>query len=97
MGKPTLPFSPAELGPRLLPVDVPWMTSEALRALAAQVAVPQTGPLPGAYTKAMLPELEGRVARGDLSLRGVNPRVVELEEGLLVNVNTPAELAEAAR
>jgi hypothetical protein len=45
----------------------------------------------------MLPELEGRVARGDLSLRGVNPRVVELEEGLLVNVNTPAELAEAAR
>ena len=38
------------------------------------VAVPQTGPLPGAYTKAMLPELERRLVDGDFSLRGVNPQ-----------------------
>nr|MBA3381934.1 molybdenum cofactor guanylyltransferase [Actinomycetota bacterium] len=61
----------------VLPVDCPLVTPEALRSLAEAVAVPQTGPLPGAYTKAMLPELESRVARGELSLKGVNPNVLE--------------------
>jgi molybdopterin-guanine dinucleotide biosynthesis protein A len=77
----------------VLPVDCPLVTSAVLRALAEAVAVPQTGPLPGAYAKAMLPELERRLADGRLSLRGVNPRVLELDERLLANVNTPAELA----
>ena len=76
----------------VLPVDCPLVTSEALRALGEAIAVPQTGPLPGAYAKSMLPELEARLAAGDYSLRGVNPRVLELAERLLVNVNTPAEL-----
>ena len=80
----------------VLPVDCPLLTPDALRALARAVAVPQTGPLPGAYTKAMLPELESRVARGELSLRGVNADVVELEDALLHNVNTPSELLVAA-
>jgi len=80
----------------VLPVDCPLVTPEALRSLAEAVAVPQTGPLPGAYTKAMLPELESRVARGELSLKGVNPNVLELDESLLANVNTRMELMTAA-
>jgi len=79
-----------------LPVDCPLMTPEALRALAEARAVPQTGPLPGAYTKAMIPELEARIARGELSLRGVNPNVFSLQERLLLNVNTRLDLAAAA-
>ncbi len=80
----------------VLPVDCPLVTSDALRSLAEAVAVPQTGPLPGAYSKAMLPELEARVARGELSLRGVNPNVLELDQSLLENVNTRMELMTAA-
>ena len=80
----------------VLPVDCARFTPAALRALADAGAVPQTGPLPGAYTKAMLPELESRAARGELSLRGVNPRTLELDERLLANVNTRLELLEAA-
>ena len=76
----------------VLPVDCPAMTAEALRALGAACAIPQTGPLPGSYSKAMLPELEARLATGEYSLRRVNGRVLELEERLLANVNTPAEL-----
>jgi aminoglycoside 6-adenylyltransferase len=79
-----------------LPLDCPLVTPELLRALAEERAVPQTGPLPGAYERALLPELERRVAAGELSLRGVNPRVLELSEKLLVNVNTPMELVAAA-
>ena len=40
----------------------------------------------------MLPELERRLVDGHFSLRGVNPQVLELDERLLANVNTPAEL-----
>lgn len=79
-----------------LPVDCPLMTRDALRALGDAVAVPQTGPLPGAYAKAMLPELESRVARGELSLRGVNPNVLVVDERLLLNVNTRMDLVAAA-
>ncbi|CAN5738722.1 hypothetical protein BH20ACT14_BH20ACT14_17860 [soil metagenome] len=80
----------------VLPVDCPLVTGEALRALAGAIAVPQTGPLPGAYSKQMLPDLEAHVARGELSLRGVNPIVLELDENLLLNVNTRTELMTAA-
>ena len=44
----------------------------------------------------MLPELESRVARGELSLRGVNPAVLEVDEKLLLNVNTRMDLLAAA-
>jgi molybdopterin-guanine dinucleotide biosynthesis protein A len=77
----------------VVPVDCPLLSPEAVRALGDAVAVPQTGPLPGAYTKAALPELEERLASGDYCLRGLNPRVLELDERLLANVNTPVELA----
>lgn len=81
----------------VLPVDCPLVTETALRALAAAVAVPTTGPLPGAYSKAMLPELEARIERGELSLRGVNPRALDLASDLLVNVNTRRELGRLRR
>lgn len=80
-----------------VPVDCPLLTVEAVRALGQAVAVPQTGPLPGAYRKAMLPELEARLAGGELSLRGVNRALVELDPRLLANVNTPADLAALER
>jgi molybdopterin-guanine dinucleotide biosynthesis protein A len=85
----------------VLPTDMPWMTPEALRALAAaaaeiDVAVPQTGPLPGAYRHSALPVLDDRIARGELALRDaladLETRVVELDESLLANVNTRADL-----
>jgi molybdopterin-guanine dinucleotide biosynthesis protein A len=81
----------------VLPVDCPLVTEGALRALAAARAVPQTGPLPGAYTKAMLPELERRLAGGDLTLRGVNDTVLALDPELLVDVDTKDELRRLAR
>ena len=41
-----------------LPVDCPLVTPDLLRQLGEAVAVPQTGPLPGGYAKADVPELE---------------------------------------
>ena len=80
----------------VLPVDTPLATPELLRELLAAGAVPQTGPLPGVYSKTMLGGLEARVAAGELSLRGVNPTVREVDEELLHNVNTRMELLAAA-
>jgi molybdenum cofactor guanylyltransferase len=86
------------------PVDIPLVSAEALRALAAacaDAAVPQTGPLPGAYRKSALPVLERRLAEGRLALRDaleeLDTRVVELDPAQLVNVNTPADLRALTR
>ena len=79
----------------VLPVDTPLVTPELLRDLLAAGAVPQTGPLPGVYTRTMLPELERRVAAGELSLRGVNTNVLDVDEVQLLNVNTPTDLVVA--
>jgi molybdopterin-guanine dinucleotide biosynthesis protein A len=76
-----------------LPVDCPLVTPALLRELGEARAVTQTGPLPGAYAKADLPELERRLAAADYSLRGLNLRVVEADRRLLANANTPAELS----
>ena len=88
----------------VLPVDVPLVTPEALRALAdacADAAVPPTGPLPAAYRRTALPSLERRLETGRLALRDalaeLDVRVVDLDPALLVNVNTPDDLATAAR
>ena len=80
----------------VLPVDTPLVTPDLLRELLAARAVPQTGPLPGVYTRSMLPDLERRVSAGELSLRGVNPNVIDMDEGQLLNVNTPTDLIVAA-
>jgi molybdopterin-guanine dinucleotide biosynthesis protein A len=80
-----------------LPVDCPLVTPELLRELGERTAVTQTGPLPGAYSKDDLPELERRLASADWSLRGLNPRVLEADPRLLANANTPVELSALER
>ena len=83
----------------VLPVDMPLVDAATLRELAgacADAAVPQTGPLPGAYRKSALPVLERCLAEGRLSLRGalttLDVVVLEVDLAQLVNVNTPEEL-----
>ena len=80
----------------VLPVDCPLVTPEILRELVDAGAIPQTGPLPGVYTKSMLAYVEARVASGELSLGGVNENVLEVDDKLLLNVNTRMELLAAA-
>jgi molybdopterin-guanine dinucleotide biosynthesis protein A len=83
----------------VLPVDMPLVTPELLLELAdgcADAAVPQTGPLPGAYAKSALPVLERRLAENTLALRDaldeLETRQVELDPALLANVNSPNDL-----
>ena len=78
-----------------LPVDCPLVTPHALHALAeacTDAAVPQTGPLPGAYRKTALPALE----TGELSLRraleGLEVATIAIDPAILANINTPDEL-----
>jgi molybdenum cofactor guanylyltransferase len=79
----------------VVPVDMPLLTADALRSLAAacrDAAVPQTGPLPGAYRKTALPALTS----GELSIRraleDLDVAVVDLDESLLANVNSPDDV-----
>jgi molybdopterin-guanine dinucleotide biosynthesis protein A len=83
-----------------VPVDCPLLEAGDLRALAAacaDAAVPQTGPLPGAYRRSALPVLERRLAAGLLAIHDalaeLDTVVVHLDPARLANVNTPAELA----
>jgi molybdopterin-guanine dinucleotide biosynthesis protein A len=89
-----------------LPVDCPLVTAELLHRLAdacagADAAVPQTGPLPGAYRKRALPVLQRRLAAERLSLRDalaeLDARTIELDERLLANVNTVDDLRRLVR
>jgi molybdopterin-guanine dinucleotide biosynthesis protein A len=83
-----------------LPVDLPLVTDEALQMLAlacrGDAAVPQTGPLPGAYRRSALPILERRLRTGELALAAaldeLETAVVGLDPGLLANVNHPHDL-----
>jgi molybdopterin-guanine dinucleotide biosynthesis protein A len=84
----------------VLPVDVPLITADVLRALAAacrDAAVTQTGPLPAAFGRSVLPLLEARLAARELRLRDalaqLDAAVVQVDASLLANVNTPADLA----
>jgi molybdopterin-guanine dinucleotide biosynthesis protein A len=77
-----------------LPVDCPLVSPGTLRRLAAAApARPQTGPLPGAYPRALLPMLERKLEQGDYSLRDLEATVLELDPRRLANVNTVADLA----
>jgi molybdopterin-guanine dinucleotide biosynthesis protein A len=85
----------------VLPTDMPLVSADLLRRLAAEVAghdaaVPPTGPLPGAYRRSALPVLERRLAAGELALyralEELEVRVVQADEDELRNVNTPADL-----
>lgn len=82
-----------------LPVDVPLITADALRALAhacRDAAVPPSGPLPGAYRRSALPSLAAALDVGDLTLRralaGLDVALVDLDPAQLANVNEPADL-----
>jgi len=84
-----------------LPVDCPLVDAALLGRLAAaceevDAAVPQTGPLPGAYRRSALPVLQRRLAAERLSLRDalvdLDTRVVRCDESLLTNVNTVDDL-----
>ena len=86
-----------------LPVDCPRVSGQTLLRLAteaADAAVPQTGPLPGAYRRTALPAFERSLAREEYSLRdalrSLEVTVVELEPAELVNVNTQPELRALA-
>jgi molybdopterin-guanine dinucleotide biosynthesis protein A len=83
----------------VLPVDTPLVRVEHLQALAeagGDAAVPQTGPLPGAYARSALTVLEDRLRNRRLALRDalavLDTRVVSLDRFSLANVNTPADL-----
>ena len=84
----------------VLPVDCPRVTPALLRALGAacrDAAVPQTGPLPGAWAKSALPVLEERLANGPYALYRTYDAldVVELEvdPALVADVDTPGDLS----
>ena len=88
----------------VLPVDCPLVTAELLVSLAdacaagIDAALPQTGPLPGAYRRSALPILERALTSGRLSIRDAlresTVETVECDPRLLVNVNTPGELEQ---
>lgn len=79
----------------VLPVDMPHMTADALHTLAdacLDVAIPQTGPLPGAYRKSALAALTSGELSISRAIAGLDVAVIELDESLLGNVNTPEDL-----
>jgi len=82
-----------------LPVDCPRVTPEVVRALGdacRDAAVPQTGPLPGAWAKSALRVLERRLAKGPLALYRAYDELdvaeIELDAALLVDIDTPEDL-----
>ena len=87
----------------VVPVDCPWITAEAIRALGdacRDAAVPQTGPLPGAWAKSALPLLERRLRSGPLALYRaydeLDVAIVELDPAVVADVATPGDLTARA-
>ena len=87
-----------------LPVDAPLVTPEILRALGAacrEGARPHASPAPCAIARAALPKVEARLAGDDLSLAGalraLDTAFVDVDEALVADADTPAELRAAAR
>ena len=83
-----------------LPVDCPRVTPELIAARGAacrDAAVPQTGPLPGAWAKSALPLLEQRLREGPLALYRTYADLevveVEVDPALVADVDTPNDLA----
>jgi len=80
----------------VLPVDCPLVTPELLLELAdacRDVARPRRGPLPGAYRRTALPALKQGGLAIHRALAGLDVAVLDVDPHLLVNVNTPEELA----
>jgi molybdopterin-guanine dinucleotide biosynthesis protein A len=83
----------------VVPVDMPLLTPDALRLLAAacrDAAVAQCGPLPCAVARRALPAFETGERRLRTVLDALDTVHVELDERLLVNVNTSEDLATLA-
>jgi molybdopterin-guanine dinucleotide biosynthesis protein A len=87
----------------VVPVDCPLVRAEDLLRLAdacRDAAVPQTGPLPGAYRRSALAALEPALREGRLSLKeaisSLAVATVELPPERLANVNSPADLTAVA-
>jgi molybdopterin-guanine dinucleotide biosynthesis protein A len=83
----------------MVPVDCPLVTPGVLRTLGAacrDAAVPEAGPLPGAWAKSALPVLERRVAEGRLALRDAYDELdvvhPALDQSLLDDIDTPGDL-----
>jgi molybdenum cofactor guanylyltransferase len=84
----------------VIPVDMPLLSVRALLLLAEacrDAAVAQAGPLPCAVARSALPAFETGERRLRTVLDGLDTACIELEERLLVNVNTPAELDTLTR
>jgi molybdopterin-guanine dinucleotide biosynthesis protein A len=84
----------------VIPVDMPLLTPDALRLLAEScrdAAVAQGGPLPCAVARRSLPAFEAGERRLRTVLDGLDTARIEVDERLLVNVNTQADLDRLAR
>jgi molybdopterin-guanine dinucleotide biosynthesis protein A len=88
----------------IVPVDCPLVTPGVLRALGEacrDAAVPEAGPLPGAWAKSALPVLERRLVDGRLALRDAYEELdvvrPEVDQSLLRDVDTPEELSALLR
>jgi molybdopterin-guanine dinucleotide biosynthesis protein A len=83
----------------VVPVDMPLLTADALLLLAEacrEAAVAQVGPLPCAVARRALPAFETGERRLQAVLAELETARVELDERLLANVNTRAELDSLA-
>jgi len=79
----------------VIPVDMPRLTATAMRELAAacrDAAVAQQGPLPCAVARCMLPAFETDERRLRTVLDGLDTARVELDDAMLLNVNTPGDV-----
>jgi molybdopterin-guanine dinucleotide biosynthesis protein A len=79
----------------VIPVDMPLLTAGALRSLAnacREAVVAQAGPLPCAVARSALPAFETGERRLGTVLDRLDTARIELDEKLLANVNTPADL-----
>jgi molybdopterin-guanine dinucleotide biosynthesis protein A len=81
-------------------VDTPLVRASLLLKLAVacrEAAVPQPGPLPGAYRKRALRALESGERSIRRSIAELDVSVVELDPDLLANVNTCEDLQQLSR
>lgn len=84
----------------VIPVDMPLLTSGALRLLVEacrDAATAQHGPLPCAVARHTLPAFETGERHLRTVLDGLDTARVELKEEVLANVNTPADLDTLSR
>jgi molybdopterin-guanine dinucleotide biosynthesis protein A len=79
----------------VIPIDMPRLTVAALHDLAAacrDAAVAQNGPLPCAVARRALPAFETEERRLRTVFAGLDTAKIELDNGLLLNVNTSADI-----